>query len=187
MRVIGGSAGGRKLLSPPGTRVRPTADRVKEALFSILLSRFGNFCGLTILDLFAGTGNLGIEALSRGCDHAVFVDSHPQSIRTIRDNLQLTGFTNSAEVISGDAVKVMKQLQQRSTSFDIVFLDPPYREAELLQSVLNEFAAATVLAPGGVLVVETDKGSPPTQADKLAILDRRLYGDTAITFFRLTD
>jgi 16S rRNA (guanine(966)-N(2))-methyltransferase RsmD len=161
--------------------VRPTADRVKEALFSILLSRLGNLNGLKILDLFAGTGNLGIEALSRGADRAVFVDNSPQSVSLIRNNLQLTGFAANSEVISGDAVRVLKQLRQRKLDFDIIFLDPPYRDAEVLQKVLKEIDADSTLSPVGVIIVETDKGTTPPQTGQLTVLDRRIYGDTAIT------
>ncbi len=180
MRVIAGTVGGRKLLAPKGTRVRPTSDRVKEALFSILLSRLGNISSLKILDLFAGTGNLGIEALSRGADQIVFVDSSPESASIIRSNLILAGFADKAEVICADAVRSLKQLQQRRVHFDIVFLDPPYRETALLQAALKEIASQTILSPGGIVVIETNKGNSPLHPDELTILDRRIYGDTAI-------
>lgn len=181
MRIIGGSAGGRKLLAPSGWRVRPTADRVKEALFSILLSRLGNLDGLTILDLFAGTGNLGIEALSHGAGRAFFVDNNPQSLRLIRNNLQLTGFAAGSEVISGDAVRILRQLRQRNIIFDIIFLDPPYHESELLQTVLMEIDREKILSPEGVIIVETGKGKAPAVTGGLVVLDMRTYGDTAIT------
>ena len=147
MRIIGGIAGGRKLLAPAGSKVRPTADRVKEALFSILSSRFGNLSGFKILDLFAGTGNLGIEALSRGADHSVFVDVHPQSLRLIENNLVLTGLAAYGEVILGDAIRILKQLGARKSCFDIIFLDPPYLETALLQNARRCFWRAFWFAP----------------------------------------
>ena len=105
MRVIAGSARGRTLFSPAGNRIRPTADRVKEALFSSLGSRFGALNGLAVLDLFAGSGALGIEALSRGATSALFVDNHPDSLQLVRKNLELTGLAKSAEILRLDVLQ----------------------------------------------------------------------------------
>ena len=122
MRVIAGSARGRKLSAPKSMRVRPTADRVKESLFSMLLSRLGEFEGMRVLDIFAGTGNLGIEALSRGASYAVFIDSHPESAEIIRKNLELTQFSDCAKVVLQDAAAALKWLARGEAPFHLVLI-----------------------------------------------------------------
>lgn len=185
MRVIGGSAGGRVLFTPRGDRVRPTADRVKEAVFSSLLSRFGTFHGLAVLDLFAGTGNLGIESLSRGAEHAVFVDSHQDSARIIGKNIELTGFAASSELVRSDARKALQRFHQQGKLFDIIFLDPPYREIELTEKVLTDLVAYRLTVPAGIIVVETDSRTELKIPAGLELLEKRLYGDTAILFVEI--
>lgn len=180
MRVIGGSAGGRKLATPKGDRVRPTADRVKEALFSILSSRFGSLDGLTVLDLFAGTGNLGIEALSRGAASATFVDIHPQSRELIRRNLTLTGLADRAEVVSLDVLAALQRLADQGRRFDLVFVDPPYRELELMHKVLRMLADYPLTTAFGLIVLESDAKTVPVLPEVLLPGDRRVYGDTAL-------
>lgn len=182
MRVIGGSAGGRVLFTPRGDRVRPTADRVKEAVFSALLSRYGTFHGLAVLDLFAGTGNLGIEALSRGAEHAVFVDSHQDSANIISRNLELTGFAASSELVRSDVRKALQRLHRQGKLFDIIFLDPPYREIELTENVLADLVEYRLTTPAGMIVVETDSRTALKIPAGLELLEKRSYGDTAILF-----
>jgi len=156
MRVIAGSARGRTLHPPVGSRVRPTADRVKEAVFSSLTSRLCSFEGLNVLDLFAGSGSLGIEALSRGAGSAVFVDSHAESINLTRKNLQLTGLDKTAILITMDALKAVRHLATKGLTFDIILVDPPYADKELTARVLKLLADSALTAPNGVLVFETD-------------------------------
>jgi len=155
---------------------------VKEALFSILLSRFGSLNNLTVLDLFAGTGNLGIEALSRGAARATFVDSHPQSLEIIRRNLDITGFTGRAELVPLDALKALQRLDREAGTFDILFVDPPYREVPLMQRVLEHLADSNIPAPGGLIVFETGSRTVLSLPDNLELEGKRLYGDTAILF-----
>jgi 16S rRNA (guanine966-N2)-methyltransferase len=186
MRVISGTARGRKLLSPQNQRIRPTADRVKEALFSILASRLGNWAGLRVLDLFAGTGSLGIEALSRGVDSAVFCDSHAESVRLVKDNLQRCSFTEQATVFQLDALRAVQQLERLSEHFDLVFLDPPYQEEKTLTAVLSALASGSLLNAGGLLVVETAGKAEPPLLEQLTLLDRRVYGDTALNLLSLS-
>jgi len=164
VRVIAGQHKGRRLQSPPGAR--PTADRVKEALFSILGDRVP---GARVLDLFAGSGALGIEALSRGAAEATFVDDDERAIRTIRTNLA------GAVAIRRDAVSF---LRSASDQYDLVFLDPPYRLGQRHGRELSEPIAA-VLAPGGTVVSESDRRTPLDLPD-LALVDERRYGDTLI-------
>jgi 16S rRNA (guanine966-N2)-methyltransferase len=172
MRVIAGRYGGRRLQAPPGAATRPTSDRVREALFSVLGGRVG---GARVLDLFAGSGALGIEALSRGAAEATFVDSAPASIRAVRANLEALGA--DAEVRRADARRFLGGASAASRQYDLVFLDPPYRLAGRLGSELTA-ALPAVLAPGAAVVAESDRRAPLELG--LPILDERRYGDTLI-------
>jgi 16S rRNA (guanine966-N2)-methyltransferase len=172
MRVIAGRWGGRRLQAPPGEATRPTSDRVREALFSVLGDRVD---GARVLDLFAGSGALGIEALSRGAAHATFVDSAPAAIRSLTANLSALGA--DAEVRRADARRFLGAASANGRHYDLVFLDPPYRLAGRLG---GELAAAlpSVLAPGAVVVTESDRRAPLEL--ELELIDERRYGDTLI-------
>lgn len=179
-RVIAGAAGGRRIRALPGRETRPTADRVKEALFNILGERVD---GSRVLDLFAGTGNLGIEALSRGAVRAVFVDRDARSARLIRENLAGLGFAGRGEVLAHDAQSALARLSAAGEAFDLIFLDPPYGQG-LLPPLLAALAATGVLAPGGVVVAEhSRRDTLPEAAGPLIMSDRRRYGDTMLSFF----
>jgi len=183
VRVIAGSARGRTLFSPVGNRVRPTADRVKEALFSSLGSRIDSFNGLAVLDLFAGSGALGIEALSRGATTAIFVDSHPDSLLLVRKNLELTGLAKSAEILRLDVLKAVALLEADDKRFDIIFADPPYAEKELAEQLLLLLAAGSVTTADGIIALETDSKAELLLPKNLALLSKRVYGDTAVWIF----
>lgn len=169
MRVVAGAHRGRRLQAPHGRGVRPTADRVREALFSIL----GPLEGLKALDLFAGSGALGIEALSRGAREVVFVDSEPAAIRAVRDNLARLGV--AAPVYRADALGFLER--PRHGPFDLVFLDPPYSSATALAGPLSEGLPA-LLAPHARIVTESLTRNPLELSMPLA--DERTYGDTRI-------
>jgi 16S rRNA (guanine966-N2)-methyltransferase len=175
MRVIAGMYGGRTLRAPPGAATRPTSDRVREALFSIL---GGHVQGARVLDLFAGSGALGIEALSRGAENATFVDAAPAAIKAVRANLGALRAT--AEVRDLDALRFLGAASSGGAQYDLVFLDPPYRLADRLASRLSE-ALPAVLAPGAVAVAESDRRAP--LALDLPLHDERRYGDTLIRFY----
>jgi 16S rRNA (guanine(966)-N(2))-methyltransferase RsmD len=175
MRVIAGRYGGRSLQAPPGTDTRPTADRVREALFSILGARVEL---ARVLDLFAGSGALGIEALSRGAAHATFVDDAGAAIRAVEANLKTV--RTAAEVRRTDALRFLGAARDRGAQYDLVFLDPPYRQAERLAPALSE-ALPAVLAPGAVAVAESDRRAPLDLT--LPLHDERRYGDTLIRFY----
>jgi 16S rRNA (guanine966-N2)-methyltransferase len=172
MRAIAGHWGGRKLQTPPGEATRPTSDRVREALFSILGDRVEK---ARVLDLFAGSGALGLEALSRGAAEATFVDTAPAAIRAIRDNLSALGA--EAEVRRADARRYLGAASAAGRHYDLVFLDPPYRMAGRLGGELSA-ALPAVLAPGGVVVTESDRRAV-LDLD-LPLIDERRYGDTLI-------
>ncbi len=171
-RVIAGRFGGRRLQAPPGAATRPTADRVREALFSILGARVE---GADVLDLFAGSGALGLEALSRGAGRATFVDTAPAALKALRANLAALGA--DAEVVRADALRWLRAASGGARQYDLVFLDPPYRRAEALGAPLSDLLPA-VLAPGALVVAESDRRSPL----ELTIhpTDERRYGDTLI-------
>jgi 16S rRNA (guanine966-N2)-methyltransferase len=173
VRVIAGSLGGRRLAVPRGQATRPTADRVREALFSILAGRVQ---GARVLDLFAGSGALGIEAVSRGAAEATFVDSSPAAIRALKANLEALGL--QAEVQRRDAGAFLRAARETGRQYDLVFLDPPYRHAGALGRDLAETVAA-VLAPGGIAVSESDRRQP-LDLSPLPLNDERRYGDTLI-------
>ena len=172
MRVIAGRYRGRRLQAPPGDATRPTSDRVREALFSVLAARVS---GARVLDLFAGSGALGIEALSRGAAEATFVDTAPAALRAIRANLDAIGVT--ADVRRADARRFLGSASAAARHYDLVFLDPPYRLAGRLGDELTA-ALPAVLAPGAAVVAESDHRAPLELG--LPILDERRYGDTLI-------
>jgi 16S rRNA (guanine966-N2)-methyltransferase len=187
MRVIAGEARGRKLSAPKSMRVRPTADRVKEALFSILVSRLGEFTGMRVLDIFAGTGNLGIEALSRGASYAVFIDSHPESADLIRKNLEITRFSDCAKVVLQDAAPALKWLSRGEAPFHLIFLDPPYHEGHTT-SVLEILSNSPLVDAGTTIVAEfSSKEDPPRSFGRLRETERRVYGDSALSFLTISD
>jgi 16S rRNA (guanine(966)-N(2))-methyltransferase RsmD len=172
MRVIAGRYRGRRLQAPPGAATRPTSDRVREALFSVLGERVA---GARVLDLFAGSGALGIEALSRGAAEATFVDSAPAAVRAVRANLEALGAT--ADVRRADARRFLGGASSAVRQYDLVFLDPPYRLAGRLGGELTA-ALPAVLAPDAAVVAESDRRAPLELG--LPILDERRYGDTLI-------
>jgi 16S rRNA (guanine966-N2)-methyltransferase len=168
MRVVAGDFKGRRLYAPRGRGTRPTADRVREALFSIL----GDVSGLRVLDLFAGSGALGIEALSRGASEAVFVDRDPRAIAAIRRNLDAVGAT--APVVQGYAIDF---IGQRQRGYDLVFVDPPYDSAHRLVGPLSE-RLPPLLTDDARIVTESDKRQPLLL--DLPLIVERAYGDTRI-------
>jgi 16S rRNA (guanine966-N2)-methyltransferase len=171
MRVIAGTYRGTGLKAPRGEQTRPTSDRVREALFSILAS----VEGARVLDLFAGSGALGIEALSRGAASATFVDSAAAAVAVVRENLQRLGL--QAEVLRIPALRALACTPVVDGQYDLVFLDPPYRMASSLGSELSR-ALPTILAPEARVVAESDRRSPLEL--ELPLLRERQYGDTLI-------
>jgi 16S rRNA (guanine966-N2)-methyltransferase len=174
VRVIAGAYGGQRLVAPRGGRTRPTADRVREALFSML----DPVADARVLDLFAGSGALGLEALSRGAAEATFVDSSPAAVRAVRANLETLGA--DAVVRRADARAFLRNARTAGRQYDLVFLDPPYQRAGALAEALAGDLAA-VLAPRARVVVESDRRSPLELPLPLQV-DRR-YGDTVIRIF----
>jgi 16S rRNA (guanine(966)-N(2))-methyltransferase RsmD len=178
MRVISGSARGVALKTPDGSKTRPTADRVKEAMFSII--QF-DIPGARVLDLFGGTGQLGIEALSRGAKFSVFVDQGAQACALIRENLKRTRFESSAKVIQSD---YDLYLRKNSDKFDIILLDPPYAEV-FLENSLKIISEIDILQSGGIIVAERPLGKEiPCEFSGLVRSKDYKYGNTLLTIFR---
>ncbi|CAH2031146.1 16S rRNA (guanine(966)-N(2))-methyltransferase RsmD [Trichlorobacter ammonificans] len=181
MRVISGRAGGLKLTAPRGTTTRPTTDRVKEALFNIL-EHAGLLEAAHVLDLFAGSGALGIEALSRGSASCVFVEKNRPALEALQANLSRTGCDTDATVLRQDALRAIERLADDGRRFTLALLDPPYDSG--LQTTILEQVADRLMEPGGTLVMETDSRSQlPERIGSCTLHDRRVYGDTAILFF----
>lgn len=178
MRVITGTARGRRLKDLPGMETRPTADRVKEGLFSAL--QF-DIEGRKVLDLFAGTGQLGIEALSRGAKSAVFVDHGQVAVNVIRENLKITALADRARVVSGDSMEFLNTVREK---YDIIFLDPPYA-AGLLEPALARIAKFDILTPHGIIVAESPaERKLPALGAPYAIYRTYRYGKIGVTLYR---
>lgn len=177
MRVITGSARGRRLFTLEGNDVRPTTDRVKEALFSIVQFEIE---GRRVLDLFAGSGQLGIEALSRGAAEAVFVDASKRSVEVVKKNLEVTSLSKSAVVLCTDSLAFLKTRREK---FDIAFLDPPY-SIGLLQKALELVPA--VMNEGGVIVCEAPPDEPmPEEVGRFRLVKKYKYGKVSLFSYRV--
>lgn len=178
MRVITGKARGVVLKAPDGLHTRPTADRVKEALFSII--QF-DIPGANVLDLFAGTGQLGIEALSRGARSAVFVDEREDACKIIRENVNRTDFKDQSTIIRCDYLAYLKNCAQK---FDIILLDPPYAEV-FLENSLKMISEIDILQSGGIIVAERPLGKQlPWEFEGFTRSRDYKYGKTLLTLYR---
>ena len=178
MRLTGGLDRGRRLIVPRGARTRPTASKVREAIFNILGPPPG-----PVLDLYAGTGALGLEALSRGAPAAVFVERDGAALGALRRNLREVGMEERATVIGADVRTALRRLAAAGEQFSWVFLDPPYvRE---MTGVLEELSGSDLLSSCAVVILEHDKRMPPpASVGCLFLTDQRKYGDTELSFFR---
>lgn len=179
MRVITGLARGRRLETLPGEATRPTSEKVKESLFSAI--QF-DIEGRRVLDLFAGSGQLGIEALSRGASGCVFVDKNTEAVKIIRQNLQHTGLAASAQVLGTDALSYLTRPGDR---FDLVFLDPPYAAELLLPALLK---VAPLVNDGGIIICETEDGMElPQRVDRFAVDRTYRFGRICVWLYRYWD
>lgn len=177
MRVITGSARGRRLISPEGYDVRPTTDKVKESIFNIIQFDLPGAC---VLDLFAGSGQLGIEALSRGAEKAVFIDNSRKSLEVIKSNIELCRFSSMSQVLFSDSLVFIKNTDLK---FDIVFLDPPYKK-ELCNKALPDISRC--LNPGAIIICETqnDEILPSDDIGDIYFDKEYCYSAIKLTVFR---
>jgi 16S rRNA (guanine(966)-N(2))-methyltransferase RsmD len=179
MRIISGTSKGRKLVTPRSQSLRPTSDRVKESMFNILQD---DIVGKVVLDLFAGTGNLGIEALSRGAKKTIFVEKGRQALRLIQRNLTQFGLEERSEILPKDANRAIGILKQKGESFDLILMDPPY-EKGLIQKTLMTLNSHQIYHKDSILVIEHNRREPPsTVMEGWNLIRQRRIGDTLISF-----
>ena len=176
MRVVAGTARGRRLIAPPGSATRPTPNRVREAVFNSLYS-MGVTEGARVLDLYAGTGALGIEALSRGAAAAVFVERDPASAAALRANLEATGLAERATVTTDDARAALDRILRRQQRFDLALIDPPY--------AFDDWPELLACVPADVLVIESDRAVEV--GPSLSVHHRSRHGGTVVTFATAAD
>lgn len=183
MRIISGEAKGRTLFAPSGSQTRPTSDKLRGSIFNIIGSRVSD---ARVLDLFGGTGALALEALSRGAESAVIADNSHQAWQSIDRNARnvlKSDYEYRAQILCTDYRNAIEAVQ--GNLFDLVFLDPPYRMAEVYADALSRLYAADMLAPGCLVVMERAKSARISLPEPFAVFDTRLYGDTAVDFVEI--
>jgi 16S rRNA (guanine(966)-N(2))-methyltransferase RsmD len=181
MRVIAGALKGRRLVTPRGATTRPTADQVRIALMDTLAPRLD---GARLLDLFAGAGGVGLEALSRGAAHVTFVEQDPRAVAALRENVDTLGVGPLARVRRADVLREIPALYRAGERFDLVFLDPPY-DAGLVEQTLEALGGGGLLmAEAWVIAQHFTKRAPATEVGKLAAFRTRRFGETTLTFYR---
>ena len=181
MKVLAGALKGRRLETPRGTTTRPTADQVRIALMDTLTPRLP---GARVLDLFAGAGGVGLEALSRGAAHATFVERDTRAVAALRANVETLGVAAQARVERADARVALERLAREEARFDIVFLDPPY-EDDTVTPTLERLGALPLLAADGVVIAQhLTKRAPSAENGRLTAFRTRRFGETTLTFFR---
>ncbi len=183
VRVISGSARGLKLNTPGDDRVRPTTDRVKESMFNIVQDWVYDS---QVLDLFAGSGALGIEALSRGASQAVFCDNSLDSIKIIKSNIEKAKVVDRSQIVSGDFKRCLRDMEAKNQSFGMIFVDPPYYKG-LFEEVLDTIRSCKILKKDGIVIVEHDAKRPIGQVEGLEVYKEKKYGITMLTFYCLED
>ncbi len=176
MRIISGQAKGRVLYGPKSDKIRPALDKVRQAVYNIL----GDVRGESILDLFAGTGSMGLEGLSRGTEYAVFVDDNTEALQLIRKNLDLCRFEN-ASIVKLKLPQGLPKIFERFGSFDLIFHDPPY-DQNLVNPTLKIMSAMKLLSPKGFIIVEHSPREMIQEIAELRLKDQRKYGQTVISF-----
>jgi 16S rRNA (guanine966-N2)-methyltransferase len=181
LRIIAGKYRSRKIIAPPGAETRPTLDRIRESLFNILGQRCSD---AKVLDLFAGSGALGFEAISRGAKQTVFCDVSRAAVLAIRANIDSLGVTSSVRLLQKDWQAALRQLSDERVKFDIIFLDPPYKMAAVpsVEAIADSF----LLEDKALIVLEHDRRAQIELSERFMILDQRHYGDTDILFVAQT-
>jgi len=179
VRIVAGKEGGRTIFAPKGAGTRPTGNRVRESLFNVLQE---DVPSAAVLDLFAGSGALALEAVSRGADKAVLVDTWQEAVACIRRNIAILGYASKACVIKCDWKEAVKRLAERKETFDLVFLDPPYRMKDVVE-IMECIHKAGLLSVKAVVIVERQKGDKVIPGPSFVFRGSRCYGDTEISFF----
>ena len=184
MRVIAGEYGGRRLDRIEGMDIRPTSDKVKESLFNMLGE---TVIDCNFLDLFGGTGGMGIEALSRGAKHVVFIDASIKSIKVLKGNLEHLNIKDCVEVFHTDYSTAIKKLYKYNKQFDIIFIDPPY-SVGMAQNALVDIERNPILSQSGFIIVEHDsKDDMPPRVGRLVLYRIKQYGNTSLSFYNIDE
>lgn len=182
MRVIAGKKKGTRLVTPKGQDIRPTSDKVKEAIFSSL--QFDLLGAKIFVDLFAGSGSMGIEALSRGVEKAYFFDVSSKSLKDVNANLKKTQYENKAKVLKKTAEEAIDYLSQQKIKCDFIFMDPPYAQAKSLNGLINRIEQKEILEIAGKIVIETEKSViMPIEKSRLLCYKKKKYGNTLVHFY----
>lgn len=181
MRIISGEFGGRRLKAVPGMKTRPTTDKVKEAMFNIIGPYFQ---GGVALDLFAGSGGLSIEGVSRGMEEAYLVDRQYQAIKTIKSNVEVTKHPEKFHIIKSDAWRALKTFSKKKQQFNYLFLDPPYKKQKIV-AIIDEMKENNLLAKGAIILCETNQEADlPEKISGCSLLHRSDYGITEVTVYQ---
>jgi len=184
MRVISGSAKGRRLKAPPGQGTRPITDMIKGALFNVLHE---GIKGADILDIFAGSGNVGLEALSRGAGKAVFVERNPLAVRIIKENLHICKFDSQYyAVYQMDAFKALQLLKSKEETFSYIYIDPPFKNEKIFSQIMTELGESGLLKPEGIIIIRTRKDKELSVCFPNLIQYRyNRYGESILRYYRL--
>lgn len=180
MRVISGEKKGLRLIGPKGKNTRPTEDRVKESIFNILMPIKSESM---VLDIFSGSGQIGIEFLSRGAGKAIFIDNSRDSISIINENIQRSKYNGRAIVFKSNYLKALKKCQDEGYTFDYIYLDPPFSESKMFVTSFEKIIAYDILRDDGVLIVEHGKDLDFDNIDGFHLIDKRKYGNVDISIF----
>ena len=181
MRIIAGRFRGHKLIAPKNLNIRPTTDRIKESIFNIIQNHIYDS---VVIYLFSGTGNLGIEALSRGATKVYFIDKNKESISIIKKNLEKIDSTNMSNIIHDNVISGIKKLSKDNVQANIIFMDPPYKKG-LVENVLEHIDKSNILSSNGIIIVEEDSSEDlPENIGNLFIFRQKKYGNTSISFYK---
>ena len=176
MRITGGKFRGRRLQTTPGLATRPTSDKTRQAIFNILMN---DIADARVLDMFAGSGAMGIEAMSHGAEHAVFIEAGHAQVNVIRKNLDTLGL--DGDVMTGDYKSACRALETAGRKFDLIFADPPYKEFAPLE-IVDTILRYNLLAPGGLLIIEHKSGQE-TATERMWLIKQRRFGKTEVSFY----
>ncbi len=179
LRISGGSLRGKKLSGPEGLEFRPTTGQVKEFIFFLYRREIENS---RFLDLFAGTGSLGLEALSRGAREGFFVEKSPRSLHLLNKNFTACGVTGRAHILAGDVFSILDQLGKRGESFDLIFADPPFKES-LRNRIVDGVQRNGILAPDGILILEHESRDPDSEHPELNLLRQKKFGHCVVSIY----
>jgi 16S rRNA (guanine966-N2)-methyltransferase len=179
LRILGGSLRGKKLFGPKGLEFRPTTGRVKEFIFFLIREAIS---GSSFLDCFAGTGSLGLEALSRGAKEGCFIEKSPRSITVLRKNIEVCGFSLQADILAEDVFTAMNRLGKRKEKVDFIFADPPFKDS-LRSRIVDAVDQNQLLNPAGVLILEHDIRDPDAKGSLLQLFRQKRFGDCMVSFY----